>query len=802
MNQCESILKEIHRVLSSTVLEPPPINTDHREDLLRRIRECLKAEASPATVKLVKSARNQLEEEAHGAPEARQRFVMSIRTELDHFLNRTKGGKSAPSVSRAPSPLSRPVRYVKGVGERLASFLAKLDIHEEQDLIYFFPYRYEDRRNLLPISQLREDAFVTIQGTVKSVDLQTTRRKGFKIFQLLVEDPSGTVIAKWFNQAYLKKIFRPGQRLILSGRVRRDPYSFSLDMESPEYEILQEDDEATIHTNRIVPIYHTTAGLTQRRLRTIMFQVVESRHAEMEEFLPSSILETYRLPLRAETIRQLHFPESSMPVHLLNAFRSRYHKRFIFEEFLLLEMLLALQKGSRTSEVQGVAFHVDSKLAQALLARLPYSLTAAQERVIREIKQDLARPIQMSRLLQGDVGCGKTTVAAVAAAIAIENSTQVAVMAPTEILAEQLYLNFHRIFDTLEKRTALLSKGVKSQERARLHDEIRQGRIDVVVGTQALIQKEVAFDRLGLVIIDEQHRFGVVQRATLMKKGAAPHVLVMTATPIPRSLSLTVYGDLDISVIDEIPAGRSPVRTAIARAKDRKSIYSKIEREIRAGRQAFIVYPLVEETEKSDLAAATEMSAHLARDVFPDRRLGLLHGRVKPEEKEAIMTAFKNREIDILVCTTVVEVGIDIPNATVMVIEHAERFGLAQLHQLRGRVGRGSHRSACYLMVAGRMTDEAKRRLAVMEETNDGFKIAEEDLAIRGPGEFFGKKQSGMPDLILGNIVRDLGILEVARKEAFRRIQADPRLEKGDNRSLCREMEQRYGTRAGLIRVG
>ncbi|MDX1762920.1 MAG: ATP-dependent DNA helicase RecG [bacterium] len=797
MNQCESILQEIYRTLSPIVPEKRFSGTDYPGDLLQRIRVWLEADPTPAAIRLARSARLQKGGRVHSASVAGQRLVAAIQIELERLLARAEHDGPAPIISR-----SRPVRYVKGVGERVASLLAKLDIHDEQDLIYFFPYRYEDRQNLLPISQLRENAFVTIQGTVKNVDLQTTRRVGFNIFQLLVEDASGTVVAKWFNQSYLKKIFRPGQRLILSGRVRRDPYSFSLDMDKPEYEILSNDGEETIHTNRIVPIYHTTAGLTQRRLRTIMFQYVESHRVKIEEFLPPSILDKYRLPLRAETISQLHFPESSVPVHLLNAFRSPYHKRFIFEEFLLLEMLLAMHKGSRTNKVRGTAFKAASKLATTLVDRLPYRLTAAQERVIGEIRKDMARPIQMSRLLQGDVGCGKTTVAAVAAAIAMDNHFQVAVMAPTEILAEQLYLNFHRFFDSLKRRTALLSKGVQGRERARIHDEIRQGRVHVVVGTQALIQKEVAFHRLGLVIIDEQHRFGVVQRATLSKKGAAPHVLVMTATPIPRSLSLTVYGDLDISVIDAIPAGRSPVQTEIVRAKDRKKLYSRIKSEIRAGRQAFIVYPLVAETEKSDLAAATEMSGHLAREVFPDRCVGLLHGRVKPEEKETIMTAFKNREIDVLVCTTVVEVGIDIPNATVMVIEHAERFGLAQLHQLRGRVGRGSHRSFCYLMVAGRVTDEAKRRLAVMERTNDGFKIAEEDLSIRGPGEFFGKKQSGMPNLILGNIVRDLHILEVARKEAFGRIKADPSMKKGENQRLLQEMEERYGGRVGLVRVG
>jgi ATP-dependent DNA helicase RecG len=422
--------------------------------------------------------------------------------------------------------------------------------------------------------------------------------------------------------------------------------------------------------------------------------------------------------------------------------------------------------------------------------------------VIQEIKHDMGRPSQMSRLLQGDVGCGKTIVAAVAAGIALENAYQVAVMAPTEILAEQLYFHFRRYVGLLGKNTALLTRLIKNKEKEELRTRIQQGEIDVVVGTHALIQNEVIFKRLGLVVIDEQHRFGVIQRASLMNKGDSPDVLVMTATPIPRSLSLTVYGDLDISVIDEMPPGRSPVHTEIVRSKGRRKVYRHIDQEVSKGRQAFIIYPLVEESEKIDLAAATEMSEHLARDIFPQRKIGLLHGRMKPEEKETIMESFKEGALHILVSTTVVEVGIDIPNATLMVIEHAERFGLAQLHQLRGRVGRGVHPSTCYLMISGRMTDEAARRLSVMAETTDGFKIAEEDLEIRGPGEFFGKKQSGMPDLKMGNILRDIRILEAAREEAFARVKSDPLLQDPGNVRLLSEMQKRYAGKSSLIRVG
>ncbi len=721
--------------------------------------------------------------------------MSEIHEQLDHSL--TSKDPVTPDFV-----LSHPVRYVKGVGARIAALLAKLDIHTVEDLLFSFPYRYEDRRNLHQIAELPEDGFVTVQGVVKNVDLTTTPRKRFRILQILIEDRSGWITAKWFNQAYLKKVFQAGQKVILSGKVKRGPFNHAIEMENPEYEILMEGDEETIHTNRIVPIYHTTAGLTQRRIRTILYHLLESHLSEVEECLPEEIITTYHLPERRDSVFNLHFPGTDVTVEVLNAGRSRYHKRMIFEEFLFLQMLLAMHRKGRSEAVRGISFQVNTSAEKDLIQNLSFPLTSAQKRVISEIKRDMGRPIQMSRLLQGDVGCGKTVVAAVTAGIAMENGYQVAVMAPTEILAEQLYFHFHGFFDMLGKKTALLSRLVRVKEKEKLRKKIRQGEIDVVVGTQALIQKEVAFQKLGLVIIDEQHRFGVIQRSTLMQKGRVPDLLVMTATPIPRSLSLTVYGDLDISVIDEMPSGRSPVKTEIIRGKERQKVYRHIDREIREGRQAFIVYPLIEETEKSDLAAAKEMSEHLAREIFPHRSVGLLHGRMRPDEKEKIMEAFKQKALQILVATTVVEVGIDVPNATVMLIEHAERFGLAQLHQLRGRVGRAGYPSTCYLAASGRMTEEASRRLSIMKKTSNGFEIAEEDLAIRGPGEFFGKRQSGMPDLRMGNIIRDIRILEAARKEAFSRVGQDPLLQNPENQRLISEIRRRYAEKSELIRVG
>jgi ATP-dependent DNA helicase RecG len=796
MNQCETILKEIHRRLSySAKSQDLTSNLQDHKELLKLIQQCLNTRPAPQTVLFLNDFRGKLSRANQASAEVQRPFIVQMNRDLDRFL-------MTGALRDTPSPLSQTVRYVKGVGERVAALLAKLDIHTVEDLICFFPYRYEDRRNLVQIAHLPTQGFVTIQGVVRSVDLSTTRKKGFRIFQLLIEDRTGMMVAKWFNQAYLKKVFQPGQRVILSGKVKWAPYSRGLEIENPEYEILQEGDEETIHTNRIVPIYHTTAGLTQRRIRTILFHLLASHLQEIEEFFPDEILSKYHLPERPDSVAQLHFPDHKVPVERLNAFRSPYHKRMIFEEFLLLELLLAIKRQARPTEVQGIAFQVVTEAETSLIQSLPFPLTSAQKRVIQEIKHDMGRPSQMSRLLQGDVGCGKTIVAAVAAGIALENTYQVAVMAPTEILAEQLYFHFRRYVGLLGKNTALLTRLIKNKEKEELRTRIQQGEIDVVVGTHALIQNEVIFKRLGLVVIDEQHRFGVIQRASLMNKGDSPDVLVMTATPIPRSLSLTVYGDLDISVIDEMPPGRSPVHTEIVRSKGRRKVYSHIDQEVSKGRQAYIIYPLVEESEKIDLAAATEMSEHLARDIFPQRKIGLLHGRMKPEEKETIMESFKEGALHILVSTTVVEVGIDIPNATLMVIEHAERFGLAQLHQLRGRVGRGVHPSTCYLMISGRMTEEAARRLSVMSETTDGFKIAEEDLEIRGPGEFFGKKQSGMPDLKMGNILRDIRILEAAREEAFARVKSDPLLQDPGNVRLLSEMQKRYAGKSSLIRVG
>jgi ATP-dependent DNA helicase RecG len=500
-------------------------------------------------------------------------------------------------------------------------------------------------------------------------------------------------------------------------------------------------------------------------------------------------------------LRRIHFPENEDNFELLVSGRSPYHRRIIFDEFFFLELGLALRKRGFVLE-KGISFQVEGELLKRLEKLIPFTLTKAQKRVIEEIKADMAKPYPMHRLIQGDVGSGKTVVAFAAALIAVENNFQVAIMAPTELLAEQHYLNLRQLAGKLGLSVAFLSSSMKKSYRKDIYGKIKNGKIDLVIGTHAIIQETVEFSKLGLGIIDEQHRFGVIQRATLKKKGVNPDILVMTATPIPRTLAMTVYGDLDISIIDEMPPGRMPVRTRVFHEKDRGKVYEIIANEVRKGHQAYIVYPLIEESERMDLMDATRMYEHLQNQIFPQFRLALLHGRMKSEEKEQVMGRFKNGEIQILVATTVIEVGIDVPQANLMVIEHAERFGLSQLHQLRGRVGRGTHQALCILLSQFKKSDEARRRLKIMENTTDGFKIAEEDLNIRGPGEFFGVRQSGLPDFRVANLIRDAKILNEARKEAFELVRKDPLLKDPDNFFLREVLKQRWKGRFELGSVG
>jgi len=705
-------------------------------------------------------------------------------------------------VRNFKNPLQTSIQYVKGVGPKLAKLFEKKGIRDIEDALYFLPRAYEDRRNLMKISELKPGKKETGFGEIllSGVAYYQNRRK--RVFEALIGDGSGVITLKWFqgNERYLQERFKKGRRLIFSGEVRW--FNYQKEIHHPDVEIVEGDiEEDYLNFKRIVPIYSETEGLHQRTLRKLMRKILDEYADALSSPIPQEIVERQNLIDFPEAFRRVHFPSDGESIEMLNLNRSNGHRRIIFDEFFFLELGLALKRRGMALE-KGVSFQTDGLLVQKFLDLIDFQLTGAQERVWAEIKEDLKRPHPMNRLLQGDVGSGKTVVALLACLYVIECGYQGTIMAPTEVLSEQHYLNLHRWLEPLGVKVALLTSSIKGPEREELYEQIRKGDIHLVIGTHAVIQEAVEFHRLGLAIIDEQHKFGVVQRGLLKKKGENPDVLVMTATPIPRTLAMTLYGDLDISLIDEMPPGRMPVETKVFPESARGRVYRIVEEEMRKGRQAFIVYPLVEESEKLDLKDATRMAEHLQMDVFPELRIGLLHGRMRSEEKEAIMMEFKEGRIQILVATTVIEVGIDISNASVMVVEHAERFGLSQLHQLRGRIGRGHYPSKCILLAQYRSSEEAKVRLRAMERTTDGFKIAEEDLALRGPGEFFGTRQSGLPDFRVAHILRDAQILVEARKEAFRLIQKDPSLTHPSHGGLKNGLIKRWRGRLELATIG
>lgn len=698
--------------------------------------------------------------------------------------------------------LQKPIQYVKGVGPKIAKLLGRKGILTVEDALYFLPRCYEDRRNLKKISELKVGKKETSFGEILISGIVLYQNKGRKIFEAIVGDGSGTVVLKWFqgNEKYLKERFKKGRKLIFSGEVRW--FNHKKEIHHPDVEMIDGDIQKDyLNFKRIVPIYSETEGLNQRVLRRIMKNLVDNFASYIKSYVPQEVIELQDLINISEAFKRVHFPPESESIELLNAQKSDAHRRIIFEEFFILELIMALKRRGTSLEI-GTSFKSDGILVQRLLDRLPFQLTKAQKRVLNEIKADLEKPHPMNRLIQGDVGCGKTIVAVLASLYVIECGFQVAIMAPTEVLAEQHYINIHRLLEPLGVKVALLTSNIKGREREIIYKEIEDDKINFIIGTHAIIQEEVEFARLGLAIIDEQHKFGVIQRALLKKKGKNPDVLVMTATPIPRTLAMTIYGDLDVSIIDEMPPGRMPIQTLVLIESQRSRVYKMIEEEVRKGRQAFIVYPIIEESEKLDLRDATKMAEHLQKDIFPYFKVGLLHGRMRSDEKEAIMLDFNDMKIQILVATTVIEVGIDIPNASIMVIEHAERFGLSQLHQLRGRIGRGKYPSKCILLAQYRSSEEAKVRLKVMEKTNDGFKIAEEDLALRGPGDFFGIRQSGLPDFRVANLIRDTQLLIEARKEAFRIIQEDPELRGPIHTELRDILKKRWGNRMELATVG
>jgi ATP-dependent DNA helicase RecG len=686
--------------------------------------------------------------------------------------------------------LDTPVQYLKGVGPRRADLLASTGIRVAEDLLKYAPFRYEDRTRFRQIARLRQEEEAVVQAEVKVTGRYTTPMKRVGIFEMIVGDASGLLGVKFFNQTYLDRVFRKGQRVILYGTPRWDSYGGGLVLINPEYEILDDESDASIHTGRIVPIYRRIGTLATKTLRQIIFQLLLDLEAPMADPLPERISEGHSFPGRRESFQQLHFPELPKEedgetwLETLRTFQAPFQRRFIFEEFFVFQLGLQIVKKRRDMVPKEHRIETHEGIRETIKSILPFRPTSAQKRVFKEIVDDLRSDRAMHRLLQGDVGSGKTIVALQAIVVAVQNGYQAALMAPTEILAEQHFRNVTRYLQSTPYRVALLTSGVKGKARKEVLGAVAAGEVHLLVGTHALIQSVVQFRNLALVVIDEQHRFGVLQRLQLMDKAHQPDTLVMTATPIPRSLALTVYGDLDLSVIDEMPPGRQAIRTLIKGDGNREEVYRLVRQEIKKGRQAYVVYPLVKESEKIDLRAATEMASHLQQDIFPEWTVGLMHGKLKTEEKEALMKRFQAAEIHILVSTTVIEVGIDVPNATLMIIEHAERFGLSQLHQLRGRIGRGEHSSLCILMTPGARSREAYERLDIMRRTNDGFLIAEKDLAIRGPGDFLGTRQSGIPEFGFGNIVRDRDLLERARAEAEAFLS--------DARSKGTPLEQQY----------
>jgi ATP-dependent DNA helicase RecG len=663
--------------------------------------------------------------------------------------------------------LDSDVQYIKGVGPRRASLLVSRGIRTIEDLLLHIPKAYQDRANFVPLASLKIGQDAAVHARVYRSSVLQTRTRG-RILDVILTDGTSFVHAKWFHGNYLQtRDFNAGREVVLFGRVDFDRYESRFVFFNPEFELIDTGDQSnSLDIGRYVPIYEELAGITSRQMRRIVAAALADLTKDVPDPLPDDVRTNHGFPDLRLSLERIHFPIAKDNLDQLNQRRSPYHRRMIFEEFFLLELIYALRRG-QTRSLNGVRFETRDRTRERVKKILPFHPTAAQKRVLKEIVDDLKAPYPMIRLMQGDVGSGKTIVAFESIVIAVENGYQAALMAPTEILAEQHFINAKRILEPLNYRIGVVRRGIKKAEKQELIEKIGEGEIDVIIGTHALVEEHTRFKNLGLVIVDEQHRFGVVQRLQLMAKGDNPNTLVMTATPIPRTLAMTLYGDLDLSVIDEMPPGRTPIRTIHAIDRDAERIYRTIRDELEQGRQVYAVYPVIEESEKVDLKSATEGFKKLS-ETFKGRRVALLHGRLKSDEKEATMAAFAAGQIHILVSTTVIEVGVDVANATVMLIEHAERFGLAQLHQLRGRVGRGPHRSLCILMTPARLNDVARQRIQAMVSTTDGFRLAEVDLQLRGPGEMAGTRQSGMPEFKVANLMLDSDLLSLAKQEAER----------------------------------
>jgi ATP-dependent DNA helicase RecG len=751
------------------------------QDFDRRTLEEKKAQIEKALVlhqEMMAHLMNRFREQA----EATELKHSRERQDMEHNLKR----------------LALPIQYVKGVGPRMALLLERKNLRNVEDLLYFLPHRYEDRRFIKPIAEAEVGRKETIVGEVVHVEMKMYGRK--RTFEVTFQDGTGTVVAKWFRgqTAYLKSTFKTGKRYILTGEVSR--YFVEKNMLHPDFELLGDREEDLLHFKRIVPVYSETEGLHQKTLRRIMMEVVENYAANLMSPIPENICRQRRLTDIHRAIRDVHFPPHDEDIQLLNEMRSEVHRRLIYDEFFFFQLGMAVKKKG-TILYPGIPFKPGGTLLRRFYEMLPYQLTFAQKRVVAEIEGDMARGYPMNRLLQGDVGSGKTVVSMAAMVTACDNGYQAAIMVPTEILAEQHCRSIRAWAKELGLKVVLLTGSLGAAEKRSLLEEVRTGVARIVIGTHALISQDTEFCKLGLVVIDEQHRFGVVQRASIREKGRNPDVLVMTATPIPRTLAMTVYGDLDVSVIDELPPGKKPIQTKIIYEEQRERVYEMARKELARGYQIFVVYPLVEESETLDLKDATRMAEHLQKDIFPEESVGLIHGKLKNSQREEIMAAFLAGLIRILVATTVIEVGIDVPQASLMIIEHAERFGLSQLHQLRGRVGRSDIPSTCVLLVQKKGSEDARRRLKAMVDSQDGFRIAEEDLAIRGPGEFMGTRQSGLPDFRVASIVRDGKILGDAKRDAFDLIEDDPALEKGGHLYLREVLKRRWQERLEIAKT-
>jgi len=670
----------------------------------------------------------------------------------------------------APRSLDTEVQYLKGVGPRLASILAKVGIRTVRDVLFYMPRRYEDRSHLPAIADVRPGQWVTVKGRIIDLESKSTRA-GMVVLRATISDRTGDLTLVWFNQPWVARKLKGYEGEIIAYGYVKDVH-FDIEMNAPEFELLDEDDDPEAFA-RIVPVYPLSEGVTQFVIRRAVSSALEHYLDYVDDPFSGTYLSKLKLrPLRW-SLSQIHRPDSEES-------KNEARKRLVFDEFFFFQVFLALKR-LETEVETGISFPIremGKQLADQLKTMFPFELTGAQKRVIKEIWNDMERPHPMNRLVQGDVGSGKTAVAAAAMLAAVRSGYQAAMMAPTEILAEQHYANLHRLFEPLGVKVALLVGKQTAKQKAAHKKKVVEGEVDIAVGTHALVQENVEFKKLGLAIIDEQHRFGVMQRAALQNKGFGnPDVLVMTATPIPRTLTLTLYGDLDLSVIDEMPPGRKPIKTHWKQLHERAQVYKGVRKLIEEGRQAYFVCPMVSESEKMLAQAAEELHHRLSTMVFNDLRVGLLHGQMKAKEKEDVMERFRRHELDILVSTTVIEVGVDVPNASVMVIEDANRFGLSQLHQLRGRVGRGNYQSYC-LLIADAKNEEARERLDALVGTTDGFKIAEIDLRLRGPGEMYGTKQSGNLDFKIADLVRDGAMLEVARQAAFDLVREDPQLAK------------------------